>query len=357
MSYCIIRAAKLGNAGNLRAALEHNTRERPCEKADPARTPQNEIVVGSVRADEAVQAHAAIVEKLVKQKNSVQAIEYVVACPPDAIERLDGPPEAQNGKYLRDALAWLSTRHGGSHRVIHAAIHRDEQSPHIHVIVVPVAQLARRGGHVHDTLSATQFVGGKKRLAALQTEFAEGVGKPWGLERGISKEITKRLHRPVRDWDAARVAAIQAQDLDGLSPEEMKAIIIKQRSMISPEIKAGPGPRPSSSPTPEKAKIPDWIQAYLAAETSGDTPAAKRIRSGAELMLAEAWIAEKKQEGKVSADGLMGNRRAIDVAKREAAGLVDAELAKYRERPRGEVAPRGKTEKVQAREKGKDWDE
>jgi hypothetical protein len=272
-----------------------------------------------------------------KQKNSVQAIEYVVACPPDAIERLDGPPGAQNGKYLKDALSWLSERHGGAHRVVHAAVHRDEQSPHIHVIAVPVAQLTRRGGHTHATLSATQYVGGKKRLAALQTEFAEGVGKPWGLERGISKEITKRLHRPVRDWDAARVAAIESKDLDGLSREDLVAIVLRQRSIGAPGIAGGqeqaPTPTPTTSPTPSKPERPDWKRGYesaFEAAQAGDPRAAvaflqaiEQERERVAALLAEKW----KAEGKVDAKGMVGNRTLGQVADRQAGEFLADQIA------------------------------
>lgn len=339
MSYCIIRAAKLGNTGNLRAALEHNTRERPCERADASRTPDNKILVGTSRADDALDAHAQIVAKLVKQKNSVQAIEYVIACPPDAIERLDGPPEARNGKYLRDALAWLAERHGGAEKVIHAAIHRDEESPHIHIIVVPVAKLTRRGGNTHDTLSATQYVGGKKRLAALQTEFAEGVGKRWGLERGISKEITGRLHRPVRDWDAARVAAIEAKDLDGLSPEELKVIILRQREALQAPAIGGGRDQPTTpppSPTSFKQGPRDWKKDYDAAfeaAMAGDRQVAAAFRQAVKQeqdriagMLVEKW----KAEGKVDDNGMVGNRTAAQAAGRQAGEFLVDQIAGYK---------------------------
>lgn len=321
MSYCIIRAAKLGNTGKLRAALEHNTRERPCEKADPARTPGNEILIGTGKADDALDEHARIVANLVKQKNSVQAIEYVVACPPEAIEALDGPRDKPDGKYLKEALEWLAKRHGGRERVIHAAVHRDEESPHIHVIVVPVAKLTRRGGHTHDTLSASQYVGGKKRLAALQTEFAEGVGKLFGLVRGISKEITKRLHRPVRDWDATRVAAIESKDLDGLSPEDLKAIILRQREALGPAVQATGGIQqtasPPPSPTPSQTPKPTtWADAYeqtFTAAANGDRQAiedfkAEVIRYRSELT--ERFMKDMAKEGKIDSKGMIGNRPA-----------------------------------------------
>lgn len=341
MSYCIIRAEKLSNVGKLRAALEHNTRERPCLKADPERSHLNEIVDGTARADDALDVHAKILERLVKQKNSVQAIEYVVACPPDAIERLDGPRGHENGKYLKDALTWLAARHGGPHSVIHAAIHRDELSPHIHVIVVPIAKLKRRGGHEHDTLSASQFIGGKKRLAALQTEFAQGVGRHWGLERGVSKEITGRIHRPVRDWPAARVAAIQTADLEKLDRDDLVAIIHQLRNDRQAAA-GGAGKAPPARQARPDHPLGQAAFDFLGGKMSPGYDAIIRELADHHMsphraknsfqVLGEIAVLEARQSGDRSREGMMQAMARIDAAVTAMLTAQRAETDRQRER-------------------------
>ena len=233
MSYTIIRVEKITNVGSLVASLDHNHRSRPCPRAIPTMTMYNEILVGEDTPTDMAH-HREIIEPLTRQRNSVLALEYVVACPPEAIEALDGPQGASNGNYLKNAAKWVSERHGGPHTVVSAVIHRDEDSPHLHVIVVPIVKTKRRGGHEHQILSAKHYVGGKEKLRALQTDFTNDVGSKFGLERGISRELTGRRHRPVREWDAPRALSLEIDRL-GLSShtrDELETIIVLQRQSV-----------------------------------------------------------------------------------------------------------------------------
>lgn len=70
--------------------------------------------------------------------------------------------------------------------VITYAAHFDENSFHMHVVVIPYDIKKKR-------LSAKDFLGGKAKLIHLQNAFAECC-ESLGLQRGISKRITKKNH-------------------------------------------------------------------------------------------------------------------------------------------------------------------
>ncbi|WP_414811527.1 plasmid recombination protein [Paracoccus sanguinis] len=72
-------------------------------------------------------------------------------------------------------MDWLEERHG-KENVLSAVIHRDEATPHMTVMTIP---LDDRG-----------------KLSAMQTDFAERVGKPHGLERGV--QGSKATHERVK---------------------------------------------------------------------------------------------------------------------------------------------------------------
>ena len=72
-----------------------------------------------------------------------------------------------------------------------SVIHYDETSPHMTVYVVPMV-----GGK----LRASHFFDGREKLRTLQTDFAEQVGKPFGLERGIEGSGAK--HQTVKQYYA-----------------------------------------------------------------------------------------------------------------------------------------------------------
>lgn len=236
MSYTIIRVEKVVNIGQLSVSLGHNGRTRECAGANQMMTVMNEIVVGTADVQDGLVTHQDLVRPLTKQRNSVQALEYVIACPPEAIEALDGPQDAPHGKYLKDAVKWLSERHGGPYTVISAVIHRDEKSPHVHVLVVPIATKVRKGGHEHLCLAANHYVGGRDKLRALQTDFHREVSSKYGLERGRPKEETQRYHKPVREWDEARVLSAAADELASLPREDLVAAAMRLSKRLKESI-------------------------------------------------------------------------------------------------------------------------
>ena len=70
--------------------------------------------------------------------------------------------------------------------VVAYAGHFDESSFHIHIVSIPYDRQKKR-------LSAKDVIGGKANLIRLQNAFADCC-KSLGLQRGISKRITKKNH-------------------------------------------------------------------------------------------------------------------------------------------------------------------
>lgn len=181
MSFCILRTAKLPTIQNVAGSASHNFRERQTDNADPRRTGLNQTL-GKQDKDSvlaAVRERLASVAKV--RKNGVIAIEYFVGASP---EWFTEHTEAEREKYFDDAIAWLIKRHGVDN-VISVTRQYDETSPHLCAYVVPIDPKG--------DLSASHFLGGRAKLAGMQTEFAERVGKPSGLERGIEGSTAKHV--------------------------------------------------------------------------------------------------------------------------------------------------------------------
>lgn len=172
-NYCILRVAKVKSARAVFGAVQHNTRERVPLNADPARLGDNLNLTGS--SDAVMDRYAAMLPEKVR-KDAVHALEFVVTLSGEAFERL-GWPQAED--YFRQASSWILERVGGSDNLLSAAIHRDEAVPHLHMLVMPL---------VNGKLNAKALMGGHRdRMRDLQTDFAETVGKPFGLDRGVEK--------------------------------------------------------------------------------------------------------------------------------------------------------------------------
>jgi hypothetical protein len=94
--------------------------------------------------------------------------------------------------------------------VIATAVHRDETSPHLVAYVVPLDDQGK--------LNAKAFLGGKAKLSAMQTDFADSVGRKHGLERGL--EGSKATHTSIREY-YGRVNGAQP-DMPSVKPPEPK---------------------------------------------------------------------------------------------------------------------------------------
>lgn len=187
MNYCILRAEKLTSFGSIVGSAKHTFREIPTPNADPARTHLNK----TVGAQDAATVHAAIKARLPakRRKDAVLCIEYLITASPEWFKA--APPKTQSA-YFNAALQWLQARHGKDN-VVCVNAQYDETSPHLVAYVVPLTKDGR--------LSAKDFLGGRKVLSEMQTDFAEKIGKPVGLQRGV--EGSKATHTTAKQYAAA----------------------------------------------------------------------------------------------------------------------------------------------------------
>ena len=81
--------------------------------------------------------------------------------------------------------------HFGKENIVRFTLHRDEKTPHIHCVFVPVTKDGR--------LSAKSFVDGKAKLRAYQDAYGKAM-KPFGLERGLPSEYTHARHHTTSEY-------------------------------------------------------------------------------------------------------------------------------------------------------------
>ena len=184
MAFAILRAEKLKTMGNIGGSLAHNYRTIDTPNANPSQTPNN---FHSLKDSEAVKA--AISERLPEKRRSdaVLCIEYMITASPE----WQGWSDDRQNEYFKQAVDWLEQRHG-KHNVVATSIHRDETTPHLIAYVVPLDQDTGR-------LNAKKFLGGKAKLAEMQSSFSDHV-KNLGLERGV--EGSKAKHTRIKEYYA-----------------------------------------------------------------------------------------------------------------------------------------------------------
>lgn len=184
----ILRFSKIKSMRDLRGALAHNLRVQDTPNANPARGHLNQIPQRMNTIEKCLTIYGERLGKQAPRKNAIYAHEAVVTGSPDVINGMD---ENQLQQYFTDSLKWLCDLHGGRDRLVSAVIHRDETTPHLQAIFIPIDDRGR--------LNSRAVLGGhKNRLSELQTEFADRVGARYGLERGRKKSPAR--HQSLAEW-------------------------------------------------------------------------------------------------------------------------------------------------------------
>jgi hypothetical protein len=172
-------------------AARHNLREIQAElgavgRINATRSAGNIVMHGPTTAAEVqAQANALLAgagintDKL--RRDHCQAIEIVFSLPIDAAVT---DPAAYFERCLEWAAAALHLP------VVSAVLHRDEQAPHLHVLVLPIRDLAHVGSAPIDRIN----------LKRLRDEFFGLVAGPFGLKRQDAK-----VRGNVKQWAVAAV--------------------------------------------------------------------------------------------------------------------------------------------------------
>jgi len=217
MAFAIIRTAKLKTAGNLGGLNNHLERKMEVPNADADLSHLNQRRVGSedLARDVAQRIEAAGIEK--PRKNAVLAIEHLMTASPEAFPlKKDPSPDGSRNAYRlvgnkadverwqafeKNCMKWLQDRYGKDN-VVNFTSHLDEQTPHIHAVVVPIDSKGK--------LNCREYLGGREKLRDLQDSFAaahQGIG----LERGI--QGSKAHHTTVKQFYGQAKSFKQAPSL------------------------------------------------------------------------------------------------------------------------------------------------
>lgn len=197
-NFCIMRTAKLHSDGNVGGSVAHALRERETPNADTERTPKNwnnwtkngDTAEAQKRA---MAKYRELLRSTKARKNGVQAVELIMTVSPEVMGRKD----FDSTKYMNACDKWAREKFGAEN-IFLIAHHRDETTPHTSILLVPRVEKTYKDGHTEFVLSAKNWLGGRKKLSELQSDFYEKVGKEFELERGI--EGSRAKHQDIKKF-------------------------------------------------------------------------------------------------------------------------------------------------------------
>jgi hypothetical protein len=297
-NYAILRLEKR-SLGQARAMAKHALRDGNVQNADPSRRGDNMVLVGHSSADQVL---AELQAKLPvrRRRDAVLCIELFIGSSPEAMNRM---PRLAQDSYFVSALEWAGARFGGAANIVSAVVHRDEQTPHMQVLLVPL---------LDGKLAAKRLVGNKGDMVQMQTDFADQVGKRFALRRGEQGSPAK--HTSIRQFYASMHAAGRS---DALPPRV---------------------PVPEALPEPGVFALRDAREAYKAREQERqEAMAANRKRQAQIELLARVGLAVKGRKARVLPEKLTAAEAELASLTKRIAEL-DGQYKESQDRLRGQHA-------------------
>ena len=147
--------------------------------------------LGGIALERAVEDRIAsgYTKQVAIRKDAVRAVGVILT---GSHERMK---EIEADKKLFDA--WKTANYEfacqefGQENIVRFTVHRDEKTPHIHCVFVPITKDGR--------LSAKEYMKGKECMRGYQDRYGKKMEK-FGLERGLSREITQTVHIPTDQY-------------------------------------------------------------------------------------------------------------------------------------------------------------
>ena len=199
----VMRIGKVKAAAVTGIQKENNRTEAdkgsfPLSEIDWTRTKYNEWLLKCDNWQEGIQKALEGHGVTSHRKDAVLLVQAVYSASPGFFECV--PAEVQQ-EYFRQCLDFHQSKYG---QTINAVIHRDEKTPHLHVVSVPLVQ-RDDGWH----LCAKDLLGNREAFRQRMTAFHVDVGKDFDLERGESRDPAVRK-RHQEAWEH-RVECLQVE--------------------------------------------------------------------------------------------------------------------------------------------------
>ena len=219
----ITKYKKLGGIGS------HIDRRNTPTNVDPSKTHLNEDMVYPFSEKMTLEK---CVEKRIDQgyrqariirKDAVRALGIILGGTHERMKEIEND-QALFNDWKKVNFDFIS-RQFGAENIVRFSVHRDEKTPHIHCVLVPLTDDGR--------LSADYFIGTPAKLKAYQDQYGLIMEK-FGLQRGIPKEITNRRHIDTTEYyKSVNDLANQVNELT----REVKASNIFKLPQIQRQIK------------------------------------------------------------------------------------------------------------------------
>lgn len=127
------------------------------------------------------------------------ACEYIITSDKQFFEEIG---EEETKRYFETAYNFVAEyKNLGEQYIMSAKVHMDEETPHMHLIFLPVVHTQDKKGNNIDKLACSEFWKEKDSYRRLQDSFYQYMTlHNFKLERGVPKEETGREHIDIKEY-------------------------------------------------------------------------------------------------------------------------------------------------------------
>ena len=203
MSYAIIRNEKLTRAKAM-GAYRHNERKaknHSNKNIDSSKTELNYYIkkneLSYIKEFDRIKEKYNL--KVQIRSNSIIMCEMIFTSAPKFFDEI-GYQESK--RYFQESYNFICNyKNLGEENIISAVVHIDEDTPHMHLLFIPVVHIKDKQGNKIDKICSRDFWKGKNSYRDLQNAYFKHISeKGFNLERGELVEITNREHFSIQEY-------------------------------------------------------------------------------------------------------------------------------------------------------------
>lgn len=292
--YAVLRVDKITNLSDLASRSRHNLRQDKSPHTDPTR---KNVLLGLGTVPEITKKWKDTTEGLKIKSNSVLAVEYLITT---SNEFWSVATSLQKKEWAERSYKFVQQKHGAEN-ILSAALHLDEQTPHWHILLIPIdtkPRLDKKTGKLKEFrgLNASAFFDGSDMMSKLQDAYHAKVGD-LGLDRGIKG--SKALHTTVKAFQKGINRA--SKPLPELSKADHAAAMFGRETPTLKSFKKGVTALQwaSKAPSREKSamqKVKELAKAKREAEEAKTEAEKDKVRADARCEALKRETFELKQQ-------------------------------------------------------------
>ena len=203
MSFAIIRNTKYKRE-NLKGIYRHNERKNKNYSNDNIDKERSYLNYSLKSPKYRYDKEFDMMKERYKLKGQIKTVsniacEYIITSDKQFFEEIG---EEETKRYFETAYNFVAEyKNLGEQYIMSAKVHMDEETPHMHLIFLPVVHTTDKKGNNIDKLACSEFWKEKNSYRRLQDAFYQYMSSHnFELERGIPKEETGRVHIDIKEY-------------------------------------------------------------------------------------------------------------------------------------------------------------